>query len=145
MLANLHVVGNLHQIVDLGPARRMMVSASAPRSMVVLAPLRHHPQDGASGLRNLEPLILGPGQAKAIGADHAARMHGNAVTQHAAVVNRDIGIKHHIIAQHGASTNHHARMQDAALANHGTGTDADVFAHFAAGGNHAPSPITALA
>ena len=80
-------------------------------------------------------MILGPCQDKTVGADHAARVHGHAIAQHAAMVNRDIGIQNHIIAQYRALPDHHAGMQDAALANHRTGTDADVFAHFAAGGN----------
>src|SRR5205807_5543977 len=108
MFADLHVVPDLDQIIDLGPltnhsfAERGAVDCGASADLDVI-----FDSDNAD-LRDLVMLAAVRGKTIAIGPDHDTAMDNAAVADAGAVIDDDVGIN------------------DAVLANHRAGFDGDI-------------------
>ena len=114
--ADLAVVADLHQVVDLGPradARRLegaAVDRRAGADLDVVADL------DVAELRHLDvPAVLQP-VAEAVGPEHRVGVDDDAVAEHGAVVEHDVGIEVHVVAEPAVAADDHAAVDPAASA-----------------------------
>lgn len=112
------------------------VSSSAAVDRGVGADLDVVADDDAAGLRDLDP---GAGalacEAETVGADDHARMQDAVLTDHAVVIDADVGV------QAGAAL----RPMEVPLADEAVGADHHVFASSTSASTQAPGPTSTLA
>ena len=129
MITDLHVVGDVDQVVEL----HAVAHAGDPEPRAVHGAVGAHlhivPEDHGAGLRDRYPALRGGREAEASAAQH------HACVQHAAGANADMGIEHdprveHRAGPHGRPLPHDdARVEDAACAEGRAGPHADQRAH----------------
>src|SRR5919201_2096195 len=98
VLADLHVVTELHEIVDLGPAADDRIAECRAVDRAVRTDLDVVLDDDAARLRNLAMPRAVEGEAKPVGADDRAGMHQHALSQSRSGEERHVGAEHALLA-----------------------------------------------
>src|ERR1039458_5561967 len=117
VLANRHVVGDLHEVVDLGPApddrgiHRRAIDCHVRADLDVVL------DDHVANLRDLQPLRAILHITEAVAADHRAGVNADAVADADVVVDGDIRVEQAIVAKPAAFTDDAMRFDDRAVAD----------------------------
>src|SRR5262245_47782664 len=111
--ADAHVVSHLDLVVELHAVLDDRVVDRAAVDRRICADLDGVAENVPDHLGNLAPSTLARGEADPVRAYHRSRVQYYTLTDHAAVIDRDVG------EEPGAGTNGHALAHEAARSDHG--------------------------
>ena len=123
VLTNLHIVGNVHQIVDLAPLANDGWSKGTAVNGGIGTNLHIVMNDDDPHLQHLAMVTFVKDIAIAVGANHCSGMNADAASHLASWIDHHVGMEPRVIANNAVRTDVHRAQQRAALADGGPRAD----------------------